>query len=151
MTREASSHLRELDENLGDWRSYLLETPRARFVRDRRARHALLHCVIVSLQAAIDVANHWAAALTPRRPETYRGVLDLLEENGAIPAALAADLRPLFSLRNVLIHKYFELDLRRLHAHLVEGPAPLWSFMRLAKAAGRRPSRRPAGRRRRPR
>ena len=134
MTRDVLNHLRDLQENLGDWESYLTEIPQARFLLDRGDRHKLLHAALVALQASIDIANHWAAGLTPQRPESYRAIVGLLEEQGALPAALAKDLKGLFSLRNVLIHKYQELDLKRLYRHLRKGVKPLRRFLTLSKA-----------------
>lgn len=138
MTREALNHIRDLDENLADWERYGRRVNRAKFLADRDARHAWLHAALVSLQAAIDIANHWAAGLTPRRPESYRGIVELLEEAKAVPRGLAKDLKGLFSLRNLLIHKYQELDLSRLHAHLQRGAPPLRRFSALAKAQARK-------------
>ena len=138
MTREVLNHLRDLDENLTDWESYLRETREPGFLLDRKARHALLHCVLVSLQAAIDIADHWVAEVTPQRPESYRAIIELLEEKRALPRRLALQLKGLFSLRNVLVHKYQELDLKRLYAHVKKAPQPLRAFLKLAKSKVRR-------------
>lgn len=134
MTREVLNHLRDLDENLADWQDYLRETREPEFLSDRKSRHALLYCVLVSLQAAIDIADHWVAEVTPQRPESYRAIMELLEEKKAVPERLARDLKGLFSLRNVLVHKYQELDLKRLYAHIRKAPKPLRAFLQLAKS-----------------
>lgn len=139
MTREALRHIRDLDENLADWESYLRETDERGFLTDRKARHALLHCVLVALQAAIDIGDHWVAELTPERPETYRGIVELLEERKAFSPGMARDLKELFSLRNVLIHKYQELDLKRLYGHIRGAPKVLRAFLKLAKSKVKRP------------
>ena len=138
MTREVLNHLRDLDENLSDWQAYLRETREPEFLSDRKSRHALLHCVLVSLQAAIDIADHWVAEVTPQRPESYRAIMELLEEKKAVPGGLARELKGLFSLRNVLVHKYQELDLKRLYAHIKKAPKPLRAFLKLAKSKVKR-------------
>ncbi|MEI8191453.1 MAG: DUF86 domain-containing protein [candidate division NC10 bacterium] len=134
MTQDILLHLRTMDENLRDWELYLRETPRRHFVADRKARHALLHCALVSLQSAIDVGNHWVSRLCPQRPESYRLIAAALEERKAISPALAKSLKGLFSLRNVMIHDYPNLDLEQLYRHLKNGVAPLRKFLKLAKA-----------------
>ncbi len=145
MTFDVLNHLRDLAENLGDWETYVRETSERRFLTDRKARHALLHAVLVALQAAIDIGNHWVTGLTPQRPESYRGVAELLEESGALPPALAKDLKGLFALRNILVHKYQALDVKLLYRHLKAGVRPLSAFLKLAKAqVGRKESRRRA-------
>ena len=134
MTKEVLNHVRDLDENLKDWEDYLGQTSEKAFISDRKARHALLHCALVALQAAIDIGNHWVSGLTPQRPESYRAIAEILEEKGEIPGKLAENLQGLFSLRNVLIHKYQELNLKRLFAHLKKGIKPLREYLKLAKA-----------------
>lgn len=138
MTREVLNHLRDLDENLIDWELYLRQAGEAEFLSDRKTRHALLHCVLVALQAAIDIGDHWVTELTPQRPESYRAIMELLEEKKAVPAGLARELKGLFSLRNVLIHKYQELDLKRLYAHIERAPRFLKAFLKLAKSKVKR-------------
>ena len=65
------THLRELDEAARDrerYRSITLEDLRT----DRDKRNMVLHALLVSIQASIDIANHLVAASSSRRPETYR-------------------------------------------------------------------------------
>ncbi len=133
MTKEVLSHIRDLDENLNDWENYLAEISEKEFLSDRKSRHALLHCVLVSLQAAIDIGNHWVSELTSQRPESYRAIAEILREKNAIPDNLAEKLQGLFSLRNVLIHKYQALDLRQIFTHLKNGAPPLREYLKLAK------------------
>lgn len=137
MTRDVLNHLRDLAENLDDWRAYLRETPLRAFLRDRGSRHKILHAAIVALQAAIDIANHWVSEIATERPESYRAIADILGREKAIPRTLAEDLKRYFSLRNVLIHKYQGLDLRRLYGDLERAPRPLGRFLKLAKTRTR--------------
>lgn len=134
MTRDVLNHLRDFEENLKDWETYLREIPLAVFLGDRGSRHKILHAVLVALQAAIDIANHWVSELTPQRPETYKSIVGLLREEKAVPASLAEDLEGLFSLRNVLIHRYQKLDLKKLYRHLEEGIGPLKALLKLSRS-----------------
>lgn len=54
------AHLRELDESLKDWQryqSFSLEELK----KDRDKRNMVLHAMLVSIQAAIDVATYLIA------------------------------------------------------------------------------------------
>ncbi len=65
------SHLRELDESLSDWERYQqcsLEDLKA----DRDKRNMILHAMLVSIQAAIDVSMHLISQNGLGRPATYR-------------------------------------------------------------------------------
>jgi len=134
MTHDALNHLRDLEQNLKDWKLYLENLSPKDFLNNRKERHALLHCVFVALQAAIDIGNHWASNLTSQRPESYKAIIDLLHEKRAVPSKLAKDLKGLFSLRNVLVHQYQELNLEKLFSHLKKGVVPLKAFLKLAKS-----------------
>jgi len=134
MNREIFNHLRDLDENLKDWESYLRDLSYETFLQNRKERHALLHAVVTAIQAAIDTGNHWVSGLTPQRPETYRSIAEILLEKKAVNSKLAGQLQDLFSLRNILIHKYQDLDLKKLYGNLKEGLGPLKSFLALVKS-----------------
>ncbi|MBI4063621.1 MAG: DUF86 domain-containing protein [Elusimicrobia bacterium] len=133
MKKDVLNHLRDLEENIRDWESYLQEMPFDKFLSDRFARHALLHAVTVALQAAIDIGNHWVTELTPQRPETYKAIADLLVEKKAVATTLGSQVGLLFGLRNVLIHKYQDLELKQLYQQLQAGPSSLKLFLALAK------------------
>ncbi|MFH1618824.1 MAG: DUF86 domain-containing protein [bacterium] len=138
MTKEVLNHLRDLEENLKDWEAYLADVSEDRFIKDRLSRHALLHCVLVALQSAIDIGNHWLTELTVERPESYRAIVDLLEGEKVLPKKLARDLKGLFSLRNVLIHKYAELNLKKIYSYLKKGIKPLREYLKTAKSKASR-------------
>lgn len=110
-------HLRELDEAALDWeryRSITLEDLRT----DRDKRNMVLHALLVSIQASIDIANHLVAASSSRRPETYRESFIILCDEGLIPEDLGAQLSDLAGFRNVLVHLYCRLDLDEVYGVL---------------------------------
>ena len=111
------AHLRELDEAARDWeryRSITLEDLRA----DRDKRNMVLHALLVSIQASIDIANHLVAACSSRRPGTYRESFMILCDEGVIPEDLGVRLSDLAGFRNVLVHLYCRLDLDEVYGVL---------------------------------
>jgi uncharacterized protein YutE (UPF0331/DUF86 family) len=83
---------------------------------DRDKRNMVLHALLVSIQASIDIANHLvAASSTSRRPETYRESFMILCDEGVVPEDLAIRLSDLAGFRNVLIHLYRRLDLDEVY------------------------------------
>ena len=111
------AHLRELDEAAGDWeryRSITLEDLRT----DRDKRNMVLHALLVSIQASIDIANHLIAASSSRRPETYRESFAILCDEGLIPEDLGTQLSDLADFRNVLVHLYCRLNLDEVYGVL---------------------------------
>ena len=111
------AHLRELDEAAGDWeryRSITLEDLRT----DRDKRNMVLHALLVSIQASINIANHLIAASSSRRPETYRESFAILCDEGLIPEDLGTQLSDLAGFRNVLVHLYCRLNLDEVYGVL---------------------------------
>jgi uncharacterized protein YutE (UPF0331/DUF86 family) len=127
------SHLRELDESLSDWERYQqcsLEDLKA----DRDKRNMILHAMLVSIQAAIDVSMHLISQNGLSRPATYRETFDVLARAGLIPEELAADLSDLAGFRNVLVHIYWDLDLDEIYGILQNDLKTLRSFRDEVKA-----------------
>jgi uncharacterized protein YutE (UPF0331/DUF86 family) len=61
----------------------------------------ILHAMLVSIQAAIDISSHLISQNGLGRPATYRETFDILGRAGLIPEELAAELSDLAGLRNV--------------------------------------------------
>ena len=51
------AHMREMDEALDDWERYM-SLPLDRLLRERDLKNMVLHALLVSIQASIDIANH---------------------------------------------------------------------------------------------
>lgn len=127
------SHLRELDESLIDWERYQrfsLEDLRT----DRDKRNMILHAMLVSIQAAIDVSSHLISQNGLGRPSTYRESFDILARACLIPEELASDLSDLAGFRNVLVHIYWDLNLEEIYGILQNDLETLRSFRDVVKA-----------------
>ena len=123
----ALSHLRELEESLNDWERYQrcsLDDLR----RDRDKRNMILHAMLVSIQAAIDIASHLISQDGIKRPATYRETFDLLGQAGLISEELAGELSDLAGFRNVLVHVYWDLNLDEVYSILQNDLKTLRSF-----------------------
>jgi len=70
-------------------------------------------------QNALDVATHLLAGAGRDAPD-YASALDGLGALGVLSPALLARFRGVAGFRNILVHGYLELDLRRVHAVLNE-------------------------------
>ena len=125
-------HLRELSESLKDWKRYQsisLEELRT----DRDKRNMVLHALLISIQSAIDIANHIIAEKGFRKPSTYRESFEILYEEGLIPKDLSENLSDLAGFRNVLVHIYWRLDIDAVYGVLQNDFAALKEFERIVK------------------
>src|SRR5574341_519913 len=111
------SYLRELSDALKDWDKYQsisIEELR----EDRDKRNMVLHAMLVSIQAAIDIATYIIAQRSFEKPSTYRETFEILGREKIIPEELADELSDLAGFRNVLVHIYWGLNLDEVYAVL---------------------------------
>jgi uncharacterized protein YutE (UPF0331/DUF86 family) len=125
-------HLRELNESLKDWERYQsLSLEELHTDRDRR--NMVLHVLLISIQSAIDIANHIIAERGFRKPSTYRESFEILYEERVIPENLSESLSDLAGFRNVLVHIYWRLDIDTVFEILQRDLGVLKEFEHLMK------------------
>ncbi len=88
----------------------------------------ILHAMLVSVSAAIDVSSYLISQKGLERPATYREIFDILARAGLIAEELAAELSDLAGLRNVLVHVYWDLNLEEIYGILQRDLKTLRSF-----------------------
>lgn len=125
------SHLRELSEALKDWGRY--QSISLEEQTDRDKRNVVLHALLTSIQAAIDIATHIIAEKDLRKPTTYRETFEILKEEQIISEELANALSDLAGFRNVLVHIYWGLDLEEVYAILQNDLKVLEKFKKVVK------------------
>ena len=82
-----------------------------------------------AVQVVIDLAVSTSVRLGLGSPATYGDAFRALAEAGVVPADLGDRLAHAAGFRNLLVHGYGRLDLRRVHAVATSGPADLRAFL----------------------
>lgn len=126
------AHLRELDESLKDWQRYQ-NISLENLKKERDKRNMILHAMLVSIQATIDVATYLIAEEGLRKPMTYRETFEILGQSELISEKLAEELSGLAGFRNVLVHIYWQLDLDQVYGILQNDLETLKSFLQEVK------------------
>lgn len=85
--------------------------------------------LIVAIEASLDLANHLIAKNRFRVPQDNADSFRVLEENDVLTAELASDLADMARFRNLLVHRYAEVDDRRVHAIIGEDITDLHRFV----------------------
>ncbi len=75
----------------------------------------------LAIQCTIDIGNHLLSDLKLRTPREYREIFLILAEGKILPESLAKKLASAAGLRNILVHDYMELDLKRIYDYLRHG------------------------------
>lgn len=69
----------------------------------------------ISVQIIIDIGNHILASIGENQIEDYTDVLSKLGKCNILPSEFAERIKGMAGFRNILVHRYVEVDLRRLY------------------------------------
>lgn len=124
-----SRALRDLEHSV-NFIEQILNRPLDEFLNDDEAIYAMRYAVIEAVEAAVQIGLILLRE-TGARPASFGEVFQILGERGIIPRDLAAAMRRFAGLRNLLVHRYWEVDDARLYRELKEeGLEALRRFMR---------------------
>ncbi len=103
-----------IDENIRlikEIRSQSYESFSGSFRDIQAAKHSLQEAI----EACLDIGSHIIAEQGFRRPEDYKEIFRVLEENGIIDHVLSEKLQEMAQFRNLLVHRYGQIDTRRIY------------------------------------
>ena len=96
--------------------------------RDELAlKHALLECI----EACIDIGNHIIATKGFRRPVDYKDIFEVLMENKILKKELGKKLKRMVGFRNVLVHRYAYVDVKKLLKFARQDAKDIINFVRV--------------------
>jgi uncharacterized protein YutE (UPF0331/DUF86 family) len=106
--------VREAVSRLRSWLPITVE----RLEQDIMLRWAVEHGLHLAAEALFDTGSHLLAGEFQEAPDEYRDIPPRLGARGVLSSATAARLESLAGFRNVLVHVYATVDVRRVHAGL---------------------------------
>ena len=72
----------------------------------------------IAIQASLDIGQKIIANLNAPLPQDYADVFAMLGKIGVLPQDFARRLVPMARFRNILVHRYLEVDLNKVHEYL---------------------------------
>lgn len=84
-------------------------------MEDRAKAWSVEHGLQIAVQTLIDTGNHILAALGEQEIEDYVDVIDKLGERRIIPTTFSQSIRGMAGFRNILIHEYAAVDLKKVY------------------------------------
>jgi uncharacterized protein YutE (UPF0331/DUF86 family) len=100
------------------------------FVKEPKEIYALRYLLIEAVEAMANICNHILTRVTSQVPKGYPDCFEKLSEAGIITRELGEKLRKLASLRNILIHKYWEIDDRKIFGSAKENIEDFEQYLR---------------------
>jgi uncharacterized protein YutE (UPF0331/DUF86 family) len=84
--------------------------PRDPFLANRDTLDIVSYRLLVAIEAALAICYHVTAQRLRKVPEGYAECFGILHEAGMLPADLAGRLQKMARFRNLLIHRYWDVD-----------------------------------------
>ncbi len=109
--------LLQIDQASGRIRSWLPISV-DRLERDLQLQWAIERGLQIAAEALFDTGNHILASAFQESVDEYRDIPKRLAARGVLKRKTMNRLESLAGFRNVLVHDYAEIDLRRVHASL---------------------------------
>ena len=123
-----ADRLKKLEEVAGNL-ALLRSESRERFVGDFRLFWTAERGLQLGAESVLDLAAHILASTFDCYPETNEGMLDELLARGVLSSELRARLRGLGGLRNLVVHRYLDIDEGRVYEHIQTCPEDLRAFV----------------------
>jgi len=118
--------VKEIHSKLEDLRKYanLLkgyrEKGKDQLGSDLTLRGAVERYLHVAIECVLEIGEMMISKEGWRKPETYREVIETLGEKDVLPSKFAESFSRVAGLRNILVHRYADVDLDELYHHLQE-------------------------------
>lgn len=110
------ARLEELDEILGELNLYR-DVPTHEIRRNLSQQWIIERGLIAAAALILDIANHILAGQFGVYPDTYEESLEQLRDKGVISDDLYSEIRGLGGFRNILVHRYQEIDVVQVLEH----------------------------------
>ena len=81
-------------------------------------RGAIERYMQLCLEIIIEVGEMIIADECFEKPKKHREIIEILCRHGILPKSFANKFAPAVGLRNILVHKYGEIDIRKLYKNL---------------------------------
>ena len=127
--RRVQRYLMTVRENTEDLRSLLSRYEDEQILEDRYRLKAVKYCLIEIAEAMADTLQHYLARMKGMSAESYLELIDRAAQTAVMDPELLGRLKFFFKFRNMLVHRYWEIDDRRLLEETRKGLKDFELFM----------------------
>jgi len=100
------------------------------FVKNQKDIYSLRYLLIAAVEAMANICNHILTRVTGQMPKGYPDCFEKLSDAKIITKDLSDMLKKAASLRNIIIHKYWEVDDRKVFKSVKENISDFEEFLR---------------------
>ncbi len=128
-----SRYLLKMEENLKDIEE-ILASPDEEIVSSSRDMKALKYCLIEIAEAMANTLQHSLARKWGKVVDSYLGLIDEAMRRKVMDRDLLARFKFFFRFRDLLVHRYWDIDDRTLLENTRKGIQDFQGFMRETQA-----------------
>jgi uncharacterized protein YutE (UPF0331/DUF86 family) len=108
----------------------IIATEEEVFIKEHRDIYSLRYLLIESVETMANICNHILTRITGQVPKGYPDCFEKLSDARIITRELGDNLKKIASLRNIIIHKYWEIDNRKVFKSAKENIEDFEEFLR---------------------
>lgn len=110
--------LYQLENNVVELEKFKQKYKFEQIKNDIHLQWTLRYGLFESIQIVIDIACHITSKFNLGNPKTYTECIEFLQKENYLTNELTIKLIGMIGLRNILIHEYVTIDLKKLYALL---------------------------------
>lgn len=119
---------REIRESLEKIRHYAA-LPETEFFADERNLYTVMHLLLVAIEAVASLCTHILAKTARKAPASHAECFEGLRDLGIMDDELASRLVRMVRFRNLLVHRYWEVDPVRVLGYARENLGDFEAFL----------------------
>jgi len=120
---------REIRQGLNKIRAYTAQ-PDADFFADERNLYTVMHLLLICIEAVASICNHLLAKTARKSPASYSECFEGLRELGVLDETLTNRLIQMARFRNILVHRYWDVEPERVLRYARENLEDFEDFLR---------------------
>jgi uncharacterized protein YutE (UPF0331/DUF86 family) len=120
---------REIRESIQKVQQYAA-VPDAEFFADERNLYSVEHLLLVAIEAAASLCNHILAKTASQAPVSYGECFEGLHLVHRLDDQLTARLVQMARFRNLLVHRYWDVDPGRVLTYARESQADFEAYLK---------------------
>jgi uncharacterized protein YutE (UPF0331/DUF86 family) len=100
------------------------------FIQQKKDIFSLRYLLIEAVETMANICNHILTRITGQVPKGYPDCFEKLSDAGIITNESALKLKKIAGLRNIIIHKYWQIDDRKVFKSTKENIGDFEEFLR---------------------
>ena len=107
--------LNQLEKNIVELEKFHKENKLTEIKENLQLQWILRYGLFESIQIVIDISCHLVTKYNLGNPKTYGECVEILRKEDYLQVSVADKLIGMIGLRNLLIHEYVEVDIKKLY------------------------------------